>query len=652
MPNADTLADGDELLADGSTTKRIAYGELKTQLASEFVAAPGTFKLAPLDGSNKVPNSYLPTSVLGSMVYKGQLAGASVPATSTAAGDYYVIISAGTSQSVTWAVGDLAVYKGTSGQWDKFSPGVTQVGAGGTGATTAAQARANLGAAWTDDVVGQTAPRMPRGGIWFEDNATYKLNGSNPVNLGLGDFTVAFIVTLPDYTPSNIANIFYTHSAGNNRAYVQLATNGDWGIWFIDNAGTPVGYALTPDVALVDGRTYLVVITCDRDANATLYVNGVSDRDANGSGVSVSMATSASIDVGSGNANPWTGQSRTVGTTQAFRLWNRLLTAADVLAMARSGLLDSAGQYGSLTRYASNFSAGLDGWAAVSGETVTGDVDAVGGENDTLRIQSGAGTRATAARALGRTIRPGQRIKFTARVYRPAGNSTGTHFQLRGGSDVTLGITQTSIPADTWTTVTIDTVSAASSSVSSAQACLVTSGGSVTVTAGDQMYIKDVAIEFPGCVMDLVCDVGCGTFVPDRANNDLHGILNTTGFTHAVPRDSGDLVIRRRLSHSDISATSGTTKILDLPPNVGILDIEIDRETACDASTTLDLGTSGTPAKHASAINLATTGKVLADSLSKVGESSTAFTSIYLKKNQATTVGTIVVRIRLAIRGL
>jgi hypothetical protein len=50
----------------------------------------------------------------------GGVAGASVPATATAAGDYYLITSAGTSQSKTWAVGDRAVYNGVSGSWTQI----------------------------------------------------------------------------------------------------------------------------------------------------------------------------------------------------------------------------------------------------------------------------------------------------------------------------------------------------------------------------------------------------------------------------------------------------------------------------------------------------------------------------------------------------
>jgi hypothetical protein len=63
----------------------------------------------------------------GGFVYKGTVAGNAVPNTSAAAGDYYTIISAGTSQSITWGIGDTAIYRGTSGQWNKISSALRPV---------------------------------------------------------------------------------------------------------------------------------------------------------------------------------------------------------------------------------------------------------------------------------------------------------------------------------------------------------------------------------------------------------------------------------------------------------------------------------------------------------------------------------------------
>jgi hypothetical protein len=107
----------------------------------------------------------------------------------------------------------------------------------------------------------------------------------------------------------------------------------------------------------------------------------------------------------------------------------------------------------------------------------------------------------------------------------------------------------------------------------------------------------------------------------------------------------------KTFQHSDISATAGTTKLVDLPPHCGVVEIEFDRESAFDGGVTLSAGTSGTPGKFVNGQALDGTGKVLADSASKVSESGTVYTSVFVKKSVATTQGKTTIRVRCVIRG-
>jgi hypothetical protein len=68
---------------------------------------------------NKRKILFIPSLPAGTFL--GGVAGDSVPATAAAAGDWYIITSAGTSQSKTWAVGDRAYYNGSSGSWTQTS---------------------------------------------------------------------------------------------------------------------------------------------------------------------------------------------------------------------------------------------------------------------------------------------------------------------------------------------------------------------------------------------------------------------------------------------------------------------------------------------------------------------------------------------------
>lgn len=77
-----------------------------------------------LDDSNKIRSTYLPDTVLGQLYYQGIFDASTGRSLTPARGDYYICQIAGsknpdaTSASSSYAVGDWAVYNGTS--WDKI----------------------------------------------------------------------------------------------------------------------------------------------------------------------------------------------------------------------------------------------------------------------------------------------------------------------------------------------------------------------------------------------------------------------------------------------------------------------------------------------------------------------------------------------------
>jgi len=139
LPNANTLADADELIIDSSSagTRRISYSELKSEVAGDYVAAPSTYKVATLASDNKLDPSQVPDTLSQGLNFVG-VANSAGDLTSTTQGDFYVIQTAFGS----YAVGDQAVYDGSS--YVKVTDGTKQIGEGGTGATTLSQAQINL----------------------------------------------------------------------------------------------------------------------------------------------------------------------------------------------------------------------------------------------------------------------------------------------------------------------------------------------------------------------------------------------------------------------------------------------------------------------------------------------------------------------------
>jgi hypothetical protein len=166
------------------------------------------------------------------------------------------------------------------------------------------------------------------------------------------------------------------------------------------------------------------------------------------------------------------------------------------------------------------------------------------------------------------------------------------------------------------------------------------------------LYVDDVTVTPIGCICDLDFTVGKGLFFPDRSTNHFGAVGQTTvSPVHRFERDYGNYVRVVTLAHSAISATAATTKLLDLPPNCAVEEVEFDRETAFDAAITLDIGITGTTGKFVNAQVADATGKVRVASGSLVSESASAWTSVWIKKSGATTQGSTTVRAVVKIRG-
>ena len=111
-------------------------------LSAAIGAASG---ICPLDAGSKIPTTYLPSSVVGSMVYQGSWdALANSPTLVSGVGTkgyFYKVGTAGTTAidgNANWNIGDFIAYNGTA--WDKFdgpAEAVTMVN-GLTGAITVA----------------------------------------------------------------------------------------------------------------------------------------------------------------------------------------------------------------------------------------------------------------------------------------------------------------------------------------------------------------------------------------------------------------------------------------------------------------------------------------------------------------------------------
>jgi hypothetical protein len=140
---ATTLAADSNFVLDGSTngTQKITTGNVKADIATSFAGDLSTYGIATLGSDNKLNPDQLPDSVTNGINFVGT-ADSGSDLTSTTQGDFYIVNTAFTHLSISYAVGDSAVYNGSA--YVKVTPGTTQIGEGGTGASTLDGAKANL----------------------------------------------------------------------------------------------------------------------------------------------------------------------------------------------------------------------------------------------------------------------------------------------------------------------------------------------------------------------------------------------------------------------------------------------------------------------------------------------------------------------------
>jgi hypothetical protein len=110
--NFDTI----DTALNGKADSSSVTASLSLKLDASEVGVPDG--VASLNSSGKVPDSQLPASLSGALVYKGTLdaSGGTYPA-SPDQGDYYIISVEGTIETVDYTVGDWATYNGSD--WSK-----------------------------------------------------------------------------------------------------------------------------------------------------------------------------------------------------------------------------------------------------------------------------------------------------------------------------------------------------------------------------------------------------------------------------------------------------------------------------------------------------------------------------------------------------
>lgn len=437
-----------EAARDAAQAAQVASAASAAAAAASAAAALTSQNAAAASASAAASSATTALNAIA-LQFKGGVAGASVPATSTLAGDWYRITSAGTSQSKTWAVGDMAIYNGTSGSWTQI-PGALvaedRVLKGDLGcalkpvlfhdgATSGSRCYARLGTAGD----GLGTPGQP-----FTVLKRFRMPTAaatrNLLHLGSSS----------DGSTAGFGLQCYLHSTDKLRVEIGDVTSANRRY-----VGTDLGV-----VSRYAGLICAVAITYDGSAaKPKLYLQGPEE---------------ATTEASTGSAPAWNAGFNddflVEGTMQGGSLWvglaepaiiiNRVLTAAEILAWTQTNRLPDDCELGTgsmVARYTSDFSAGIDSWAITHpGNTITGNVDGVFGQNDCLSIQMGSGNpTGGASRDLNYTR--GRRYRITGFLAVPASNTSKTaRVNDSSASAAKAGVADYVLTADTWTPFTVE----------------------------------------------------------------------------------------------------------------------------------------------------------------------------------------------------
>lgn len=346
------------------------------------------------------------------------------------------------------------------------------------------------------------------------------------IDFGTGNFTLVWKGSLPDWTPSVPVYTISKYQDANNELsmYVDSST-GVAGIKWLVTGGTTVDKWTSSPTGFTDGSLHEMAVVVARETasvagSVIFYFDGVHF----GSTRTITAGTPASI-VNTGTLQvTGRGAISYASTTYRALTFNRALSAAEVKSLYENGVAE-ADKYGSQTAvYTSDFSAGVDGWT-VSGGAETGNIDSIGGQNDTLRFTCNTSTGGHMLVKTG-VFTTGKRYRIQYDYYIPSTNSNLNQVRTYDPYVGTIGTDGTVL--NTWTTITTEaTVGGGTLNIIGLASGVV----SYKDAGGDDVfYIKNVVVTQIGATLALEPSGITATDWQDSSSNNLDGTYPAAGW--------------------------------------------------------------------------------------------------------------------------
>jgi hypothetical protein len=426
---------------DGSTngTQKMARNDMYADWAAAYVAAPTTYKLAPLNsGTNKIDATYLPTS---GDTPKGEWnANTNSPALadgSGTAGDYYDVTTAGTqdlgSGSIAYTVGDVVKYNGST--WFKIDSVANIL----DGSATAADGRSTLSVNSIDEDAQANALKTTAPALYF-DGSSSVVTVADDDKLSFTDgvddlpFSVSAWVKADDlsnfsiagkYGTSNATREFFVGFNSSDRLEVDVRdTSGNTAYLLADAAETREGQWIHVAATYAGaGPNSNNAFTAAADG-LRLYINDIA--------VTATASNNASYTGMSDTTQAfWIGRQNNAyanGSIRDVKIFNRELTSTEIAELARGNDLGFSDEWGDHTASiysgdSADFASSLGNWTEYGSTSVT--VAQAGGVAQITNTAASTGARGLKNSVDTITEGKRYRMEFTSRV------SSGTGQEVR-----------------------------------------------------------------------------------------------------------------------------------------------------------------------------------------------------------------------------
>jgi hypothetical protein len=382
--------------------------------------------------------------------------------------------------------------------------------------------------------VSMTAAASGSSGITVADD--------DDIDFGTGNFTIHWEGAVPDWSTADNARFWYKYQNTANRVLARTNSSGAMNLLVQVSSASIIdeSSAASVETILSPNQNAKLTYVCTRETASTagsvaFYINGaLFDTQTIPAAATVSISNSGNGNISCSGLD---GTGRLASTTRACYLYNRALSAAEVLSLCNNGVA-AADVGGSQTAfYQQNTSAGADSWSGTT-ITVAGNVDAIGGRNDVLSATCTSTGVSDSPRIARSNVIPnaGKSARLSFSLYRPAANTKVVGYRV---TDVAgLGLFSSTVnniittAADTWQTFVLEGVIAAGRG-NGIRLYPVNSAGVREQVTGEVLYLDATLTNYAGCTLQLDPTglSASGLTWTDSSGNGNNGTLPAAGAT-------------------------------------------------------------------------------------------------------------------------